>query len=215
MKMGGVESTDLKKTDKEGLLNILSNFFLKLLTLCFVLIPSIGVTDIGFRDLKIGSPKSVFEQHCERDIGFKYKCYDIHNLQFKIYFDDIDKIRNVWIIFRDKLSKDFYTNKQSLFWELHNNFSQKYKWNDCIDLETKVDNFLNKRPLKNGLIWLETYYRVNLESPNSIHLTVNTNDDDELTLMVRYSYQGSPQSVEGLMKYDCDNNSINFKVNDF
>ena len=54
---------------------------LRILSLIFLLIPTTVLSDVGFKDLKIGSDSYVIEENCT-EIGEIFKCYDIDDLKF-------------------------------------------------------------------------------------------------------------------------------------
>ena len=72
---------------------------LRILSLIFLLIPTTVLSDVGFKDLKIGSDPSVIEKNCSK-IGDIYKCYKFDDLEFKIFltskfFLSVDSYRDV------------------------------------------------------------------------------------------------------------------------
>jgi hypothetical protein len=57
----------------------------------FLLLPSIGFSEVGFRDLKIGSTTAVIDKQCEKHwkSGWPVRCYGIDDLNFEFSLNDI------------------------------------------------------------------------------------------------------------------------------
>lgn len=57
-----------------------------LISFIILTLPSKVLSEVGFRDLKVGSSKNLILQHCERQSGY-FKCYNFDDLNF--YFKDV------------------------------------------------------------------------------------------------------------------------------
>jgi len=77
---------------------------LKIVSLIFLLIPSMVLSEVGFRDLKIGSNISVIEENCFRNTKF-YSCYGIDDLKFNFADQDSNPVEKTYFFkgehFRD------------------------------------------------------------------------------------------------------------------
>jgi len=67
--------------------------YLRILSLIFLLIPSIVISEVGFRDLKVGQSFTLVDQHCKK-VTDHYQCYGIDDLKFNFMGtqNDDDKI---------------------------------------------------------------------------------------------------------------------------
>jgi len=144
--------------------------FLSVLIIFVLSVPSKVLSEVGFRDLKVGQPSNVIEEHCDffwkPSFGNeKFHCYDNKDYQFSFEFTDTQTISSVAISSNPKtdFEPSFYSDKSSKFWEMRQNFVEKYEYVKCENKGFKkfflgenifgTDYFVTSTS-NNDLIWI-------------------------------------------------------------
>ena len=111
----------------------------KVVSLIFLFIPSMVISEVGFRDLNVGQPSTVIDEHCHLQSEMmgrkKYHCYDNKDYDFEFEITDTQIISSVDIgsTLKTDFDSSFYSDKSSKFWEMRQNFFEKYEYVKCED----------------------------------------------------------------------------------
>ena len=115
---------------------------LSTITVFFILLTS-SVSwseEVGYGDLRIGSDKSVVEEHCividvsyDTDNHFwkgDFRCYQLEDIKFKIFFNDDDKIYSIRMEFkweiRQKNFEEYVKLEDTSYFKIREKFSEQF-----------------------------------------------------------------------------------------
>lgn len=68
------------------------NVILRVVSLIFLLIPSMVYSEVGFRDLKVGESRELIYKHCSK-LSNNFQCYGIDDLKFNFEFEESEVIK--------------------------------------------------------------------------------------------------------------------------
>ena len=164
----------------------------RFVTFVLILIPQIGVSEVGFRDLKIGMRNEEVKKYCKykdgsphiESIGGEERgiiCYENDDYEFTLSSKDRKTVSLIEI--SDEVNTypidSMYEEKDSHYWNLRKSLSEKYTKLDC-EKQSFINNFSNGIPrgrdyyrsIQNGqTVWVIVWFSLFPDLSNGIHYT--------------------------------------------